>query len=106
MKLSDRRLIVVYVGMEGVEDTTYLESISKGVTAFFDHFEDASVCIIPVPDSNEIRVECINPVLLTGKVAKEKYLEMEKSVDRLKNSVDEFIERQKKMKNNDDGIQH
>lgn len=89
-----RFVYVVYAGVIHIprEDAmAYCEKISEMFKGKTDGNE--LWLVIPSPDTDDIRVECINPVLLTP----EKYAEAEATVNRFNEAVDQLL----KMRNPD-----
>lgn len=78
-------LILVYAGTKRVRDTQYLGYISENLQNS-RWADDCNFLIIPRGDSEEISIECINPVLLT----EDKYKEVEDTVNELKEVLKEF----------------
>lgn len=80
-------LILVYAGTKRVGDLAhqYLGYISENLQNSL-WADDCNFLIIPRGDSEEITIECINPVLLT----EDKYKEVEDTVNELKEVLKEF----------------
>ena len=81
-------IIVIYAGVEHIDSAyvpQYLESMSSAMHTMYG--DVGKTIIIPDRFSNETRVECINPQLVTP----EKYKEAEAAVDKLKEAVDKIL---------------
>ena len=89
---KNRFVYVVYAGTGHIprEDVSeYLEKISG---TFSGKSNDNELwLVVPCFDTDNIRVECINPVLLTP----EKYAEAEATVDRFNEAIDQFLKMRK-----------
>ncbi len=85
---KNRFVYVVYAGTGHIlrEDVSeYLEKISE---MFSGKSNDNELwVVVPCFDTDNIRVECINPALLTP----EKYAEAEATVDRFNEAVDQLL---------------
>ena len=84
---SKKLLIVVYVGMKRVGDfaSRYIRNVSENLQNSI-WADDCNFLVVPRGDSEEITIECINPVLLT----EDKYKEVEDTVNKLKEVLKEF----------------
>lgn len=85
---KNRFVYVVYAGAGHIprEDVpAYLEKISEMFSGKSNNNE--LWVVVPCFDTDNIRVECINPVLLTP----EKYAEAEATVDRFNEAVDQLL---------------
>ncbi len=89
MKLKDKIILVHYIGVADLSDAhirEYVNEIIKNV----GHEDDESVeeFFVPIVESRDTRIECINPVV----VSEEKYAEVEKRLVELQEKMTEAIE--------------
>ena len=84
---NKKLLILVYAGTRRVGDlvSQYLGDISENLQNS-PLADECNFLVIPRGDSEEITIECINPVLLT----ENKYKEVEDTVNKLKEVLKEF----------------
>lgn len=91
---KNRFVYVVYAGTKHimrVDVSAYLEKISEMFSGMSN--DNELWLVVPCFDTDNIRVECINPALLTP----EKYAEAEATVNRFNEAVDQLL----KMRNPD-----
>ena len=98
-KTKDKIIIVHYIGVKKICDADVPEFINEVANAMQIQ-EDDSVLqyFVPLNSTSDIRVECINPVL----VGKEKYEEATKKLNeleaKLKQAIKDFGDKQKDKK--------
>lgn len=98
-KIKDKIIIVHYIGVKNIHDGDVPEYISEVANAM-QMLEDDSVFqyFVPLGSTSDVRVECINPVL----VDKEKYEEATKKLNeleaKLKQAIKDFGDKQKDKK--------
>lgn len=88
MKLRDKIILVTYFPVGGVDEgdvNSYVSEFAEEIKGIMD--DSVEHIIIPVKDSVDYKVECINPVLLDS----ERYSEVEGIVDRFKERAKEFL---------------
>lgn len=89
---KNRFVYVVYAGTKHImrEDVSeYIEKISETLHGMSN--DNELWLVVPCFDTENIRVECINPALLTP----EKYAEAEATVDRFNEAIDQFLKMRK-----------
>lgn len=89
---KNRFVYVVYAGAKRImrEDVSeYIEKISETLHGMSN--DNELWLVVPCFDTENIRVECINPALLTP----EKYAEAEATVDRFNEAIDQFLKMRK-----------
>ena len=95
-KTKDKIIIVHYIGVKNIHDYDVFDYINEVANAMQIQ-EDDSVFqyFVPLSSTSDIRVECINPVL----VDKEKYEEATKKLNELeanlKQAIKDFSDKQK-----------
>jgi hypothetical protein len=98
-KTKDKIIIVHYIGVKDIYEGDVPEFINEVANVILPQ-EDDSVLqyLIPLRSTSDIRVECINPVL----VDKEKYEEATKKLNeletKLKQAIKDFDDKQKDKK--------
>ena len=98
-KTKDKIIIVHYIGVKNICDYDVPDFINEVANAMQIQ-EDDSVLqyFVPLRNTSDIRVECINPVL----VGKEKYEEATKKLNeleaKLKQAIKDFSNKQKDKK--------
>ena len=98
-KTKDKIIIVHYIGVKKICDADVPEFINEVANAMQIQ-EDDSVLqyFVPLSSTSDIRVECINPVL----VGKEKYEEATKKLNeleaKLKQAIKDFGDKKKNKK--------
>lgn len=95
-KIKDKIIIVHYIGVKNICDADVFDYINEVANAM-QMQEDDSVLqyFVPLSSTSDVRVECINPVL----VDKEKYEEATKKLNeldaKLKQAIKDFSDKQK-----------
>ena len=96
-EIKDKIMVVFYVGVKNIYDGDVPEYIDEIHRAFSNMNDDSCLFLtVPVKSSSDIRIECINPVLLGN----ERYTEVEKKVNELNEKMQEAINEFKNNKNN------
>lgn len=93
--LRDKVLLVAYVGVRDRGDE-YFMYVAEHIPDAFERYEDVELFLIPDENTNVIRLECLNPVLLN----EEKYAEVEAAVEKYKKAVDSLLNREQDEKGN------
>ena len=93
--LRDKVLLVAYVGVRDRGDD-YLMHVAEHIHDAFRWYEDVELILIPEENANDIRLECLNPVLLN----EEKYAEVEAAVEKYKKAVDNLLNSEQDEKGN------
>lgn len=86
--MENKLLIVVYAGIKGIDpidSAEYLDDIARYLDSSSWN-DECRFMLIPQRGTEDVKVECINPVLLT----EEKYKEAEDTVSKLKEALKEF----------------
>lgn len=90
MNLKDKIILVYYVGISNLSNeydvNDYLTQLRDSVA--HDNDDSVEEFFVPVSESNEIRIECTNPVM----ISEEKYAEVEKKLSELKEKMEKAIE--------------
>ena len=79
--MENKLLIVVYAGLKGL-DSIYSAEYLDNIARYLDSSSWNDECrfmLIPQRGTEDVKVECINPVLLT----EEKYKEAEETVNKI-----------------------
>jgi hypothetical protein len=89
MDMKDKIVLVYYIGVKKIEKQ-YLNDFLTQVRNSIAHDRDDSVdeFFIPTFETDETRIECINPVLLS----EEKYAEVEKTLAEMREKMEKVIE--------------
>ena len=88
MKDKDKLFLVVYIGIKACSDQAAInlvEAVKKQITR--NEFDNTvTIFCIPTRKNNEIKIECINPVLLD----KEQYKRVEDSIKKIENVINNY----------------
>lgn len=90
MNMKDKIILVFYVGIRNLSDKNDVQDYLTKLRDLAVHDNDDSVegFFVPLSETNEIRIECINPVM----ISEEKYSEVEKKLSELKEKMEKAIE--------------
>lgn len=92
MERKDKIFFVVYVGVKGIDSAdvpAYCGRVGKAVRPANDPDTSVEFFIIPTYETDETRIECLNPVLLTEdqyKAVEDKYKTYEVAIDEFLNN--------------------
>lgn len=89
MDMKDKIILVYYIGVKKIAKD-YVYDYLTHVRNAIAHDRDDSVeeFFIPTAESDETRIECINPVM----VSEEKYAEVEKTLTEMREKMEKAIE--------------
>lgn len=91
-KMKDKIILVYYVGVKQLEG--YESDIAENLK--IDDDDSIFQYFIPVADSMESRVECINPVLVTEEKYAEAVQKLDEAKARMEKAIEEFSEKKNK----------
>lgn len=91
IKTRDKIIIVHYIGVKGIDERDilqYIDEVAKNLLIPDD--ESVIQYFIPVKDSSDARVECINPVLVNQERFDETVKKMNELEAKLKQAIKDF----------------
>lgn len=92
--MKDKIIIVHYIGVERIDDGDigeYLDEISENFS--FKNDDTVYSYFVPVMDSNEIRIECINPVEVNAEKYAEVVRKLNEANEMLKKAIKDINEK-------------
>ncbi len=95
-KIKDKIIIVHYIGVKNICDADVFDYINEVANAMQMQEDDSVVqYFVPLSGTSDVRIECINPVL----VGEEKYEEATRKLNeleaKLKQAIKDFNSKQK-----------
>lgn len=87
--MKDKIILVYYIGVKKIAKEyvyDYLTQVRNSIALYMDN--SVEEFFIPTAESDEARVECINPVM----VSEEKYAEVEKTLAEMREKMEKAIE--------------
>lgn len=92
----DTVILVFYVGVKGLTDSQVYRHMSDIQDAIrVKPMEGCKVLVLPTAETNEVRVECINPKLVTEEEFKKASALIEKSEKAISDFMNEFLNKEK-----------
>ena len=79
----DKLIIVIYIGAEGLSYNTVFETGESILKAVNNSSPDIIAYAIPDNSSKEIRVECLNPKLMT----EQEYVDVNKKLNKIEDAL-------------------